>query len=97
MLIKQFTQPVFETLVSVLYSNIVELKCKKDSLGFDFYVSQDGINFTPICTDGFKNPYSYGIRNIFISDDNDMYLGTGNPFQGCEVYKLDKKCTFLLD
>lgn len=97
MLIKQFTQPVFETLVSVLYSNIVELKCKKDSLGFDFYVSQDGINFTPICTDGLKNPYSYGIRNIFISDDNDMYLGTGNPFQGCEVYKLYKKCTFLID
>lgn len=95
-LIKLFTQPVFEAFVSTLYSNVLSLKNKEDTLGFDFYVSEDGINFSPICIDGFENPYSYGIRNIFIDDDNNMYLGTANPFQGCEVYKLNKKSVFLI-
>lgn len=96
MLIKQFTLPVFESLVSSLYSNIVSLKSEQHPSGFDFYVSEDGVSFSPISLDGFKNPYSYGIRNIFISDDNDMYIGTANPFQGCEVYKLNKSYVFQL-
>ena len=96
MLIKQLTLPVFNSLVSCLYSNISSLKIEQHPLGFDFYVSEDGVNFSPISLNGFNDPYSYGIRNIFISDDNDMYIGTANPFLGCEVYKLNKKHVFLL-
>ncbi|MDO5516386.1 MAG: hypothetical protein Q4F66_02455 [Clostridium sp.] len=95
-LIKLFTQPVFESLVSTLYSRVLSLKNNEHTSGFDFYVSKDGINFSPICIDGFNNPYSYGIRNIFISDDNNMYIGTANPFQGCEVYELIQDSVFSL-
>lgn len=57
-------------------------------IGFDFYITEDGINYKIIDTSGFNDPQNYGIRNIFISDDNTMYIGTANPFSGCQVYKL---------
>ena len=57
-------------------------------IGFDFYITEDGINYKLIDTSGFNDPQNYGIRNIFISDDNTMYIGTANPFSGCQVYKL---------
>lgn len=62
----------------------------QSQIGFDFYVTEDGTNYKLIDTTGFNNPQNCGIRNIFINDDNDMYIGTANPFSGCEVYKLKR-------
>lgn len=60
----------------------------KDFLGCDLWVSSDGITFNPISLNGFGNVYNYGVRNMLVTRENVLYIGTANPFQGCEVYKV---------
>ena len=78
-----------EIMILFMKLQILVLSTIKKQLGFDFYVTDDGINFKLIDATGFNNHQQYGICNIFISDDNTMYLGTANPFSGCDVYKLN--------
>lgn len=47
--------------------------------GFDLYRSHDGENWLPVSTDGFDNPYNYGIRS-FADTPYGLFLGTANPF-----------------
>ena len=78
-----------EIMLLFMKLQLLVLSKIKSQIGFDFYVTDDGINFKLIDTTGFGSPQQYGIRNIFIDDDNTMYLGTANPFSGCDVYKLN--------
>ena len=55
--------------------------------GFNFYVSDDGVNFTEITDDGFNDKFNYGIRT-FVSSDDGLYIGTANPFYGAQLWKL---------
>lgn len=55
--------------------------------GFDLYKSTDGINWSVISTNGFENPENYGARLLFESTNGHLYLGTANPFEGCEVWE----------
>jgi hypothetical protein len=57
-----------------------------ESFGFDLWRSTDGLIWTPVSLDGLGNPYNYGARNLYVTDENRLYLGTANPFQGCEVW-----------
>ncbi len=57
-----------------------------ENTGFDFYYSNDGINFKPISKNGFDNPNNYGLRNLLVSSDDQLYIGTANPYEGCEVW-----------
>jgi hypothetical protein len=57
------------------------------AMGFDLYVSDDGVNWFTVSVNGFDNPYNYGLRNILGSTDGNLYFGTANPFQGCEVWE----------
>lgn len=71
-----------------IYKNIVELLNEsKYPFGFDLYESTDGIHFTPVLLNGFCNKYNYGGRLLYVNSSNDLYIGTANPFQGCEVWK----------
>lgn len=79
---------LLEIIISFIKLQILILSKIKKQFGFDFYVTDDGINYKRIDTTGFNNSDNYGIRNIFISDDNKMYIGTANPFSGCQVYQL---------
>ncbi len=56
-------------------------------MGFDLYVSNNGIYWEPVTLDGLDNPCNYGLRNLFPSRDGRLYIGTANPFQGCEVWR----------
>lgn len=78
-----------DIMILFMRLQVLVLSKIKSQIGFDFYVTDDGINFKRIDTTGFGDPQQYGIRNIFISDDNTMYLGTANPFSGCDVYRLN--------
>ena len=40
---------------------------------------------------GFANKYNYGGRTLFVDSSNTLYIGTANPFQGCEVWKVKSK------
>lgn len=56
------------------------------TMGFDFYVSSNGETWSPISLTGLGNPHNYGLRTFLASEDGNLYLGTANPFDGCEVW-----------
>lgn len=55
--------------------------------GFDLYVSEDGVNFKTITTNGFGDPYNHGLR-VFAPMDSGLMIGTANPFYACQVWML---------
>ncbi len=59
----------------------------KNFYGFDLWKTKNGEDWSPVTLNGLGNNYNYGVRKLFVSQDKDLYLGTANPFQGCEVYK----------
>ena len=59
--------------------------------GFDLYRSKDGVSWTPITLNGFGNPHNYGARNLLPSTDGHLYVGTANPFDGCEVWLIENR------
>ncbi|HNS32828.1 MAG TPA: hypothetical protein PKN36_07640 [bacterium] len=56
--------------------------------GFDMYVTSDGLNWSPVTRDGFGDEYNYGGRTIK-STGAGLFVGTANPFWGCQVWRLD--------
>ncbi len=71
-----------------IYKAVVEiLRAIRYPIGFDLYVSRDGAHFSSVFLNGLYNPNNYGGRMLFVDSCNDLYLGTANPFQGCEVFK----------
>ena len=55
--------------------------------GFDLLVSDDGINFKTITTNGFGDPYNHGCR-VFAITNSGLSIGTANPFYGTQVWNL---------
>lgn len=60
---------------------------KQADFGFDLYVTEDGINFQTITTDGFGDKYNHGCRAFGVTNDG-LCVGTANPFYGAQVWKL---------
>jgi len=57
--------------------------------GFDLYYTSDGINFDPVTKNGFGDKYNYGGRTVRTTPADDaMFIGTANPFYGCQVWKV---------
>lgn len=56
--------------------------------GFDLYSTKDGANWRLETEDGFEDRWNYGARS-FATDPatGDLYLGTANPFYGCQVWR----------
>lgn len=76
--------------VTESYSKIIFLLKKyKYPKGFDIYTSKDGRTFHPSILNGLDNEYNYGGRTLLVSSENKMYIGTANPYCGCEVWKAD--------
>ena len=72
----------------------------KDPAGFDLFVTSDGTAIDPVTRDGgfgemfgktaggdSGDRHNYGARTFLAS--NGLFLGTANPFFGCQVWKLD--------
>ncbi len=47
--------------------------------GFDLWRSQDGVRWEPVTTNGFGNPYNYGVRTM-VRTPWGLFVGTANPF-----------------
>ena len=62
------------------------LKAQKNTYGFDLWKSKDGVHWNAININGFGNPHNNGIRTLFVSSEGNLYLGTSNLFEGCEVW-----------
>lgn len=57
--------------------------------GFDLMVSEDGINFDVLTRDGFGSEANHGLRVLeSVDDGQSLYLGTANPYNGGQVWKL---------
>jgi hypothetical protein len=79
----------FKTFIIDLIKLLAEsnFDIRKIVKGFDMYISSDGIRWRKITLNGLDNPHNYGLRNIFVSENGHLYLGTANPFDGCEVWE----------
>ncbi|MCD6485965.1 MAG: hypothetical protein J7K35_01365 [Syntrophobacterales bacterium] len=55
--------------------------------GGDLYVTEDGINFSPVTLDGFGDEYNYGLRTLVGTPDV-LFAGTANPFYGFQVWEV---------
>lgn len=82
------TRILLEQLAPDLVPQLAQLT---DPSGFDLYSSYDGTIWFPESLDGFKDPFNYGGRT-FATDPRtgDLYLGTANPFYGCQVWRKRK-------
>lgn len=86
-LYQRISQPITDLLIEI-YSTVLDiLRAVRYPYGFDMYVSEDGVHFKTMFLNGLNNPHNYGGRILYIDSCNDLYLGTANPFQGCEVWK----------
>jgi hypothetical protein len=61
----------------------------KSEEGYDFFVSNDGVNFDVISRDGMGDPYNYGTR-VFAITNSGLCIGTANPFYGAQVWLLNE-------
>lgn len=77
-------QFIYYFAISDLTSNAIE--------GFDFFVSEDGVNFVTISRDGLGDPHNHGVRTL-TSTKEGLFIGTANPFFGAQVYLLRKDGT----
>ncbi|MCL2785104.1 MAG: FIVAR domain-containing protein, partial [Propionibacteriaceae bacterium] len=59
-----------------------------DPAGFDLFVSEDGVNFEPVTVNGLGDRSNYGGR-IMVSSEHGLNLGTANPFNGAQVWRVD--------
>lgn len=89
--------PLITRILIEIYESVVRiLRAVRYPIGFDLYVSEDGVHFRSAFLNGLCNPNNYGGRILYVDSRNDLYLGTANPFQGCEVWKVydDEKFDF---
>lgn len=56
--------------------------------GFELYATKDGIHYDTITLSGFGDEFNYGLRTLLVADD-DLYIGTANPFYGAQLWKLN--------
>lgn len=74
-------------IIIAAYQAVIRILDKiKYPYGFDLYESEDGVHFKPVFKNGLWNPFNYGGRMLFVDSMNKLYLGTANPFEGCEVW-----------
>lgn len=79
---------VITDILIEIYKSVVEiLRAIRYPIGFDLYISDDGVHFESVFLNGLNNPHNYGGRILFVDEFNELYIGTANPFQGCEVFK----------
>jgi hypothetical protein len=74
------------------FYNIPPIEIPWNPLGFDLYSTTDGKNWRTESTDGFRDPWNYGARTLVTDPKTgDLYLGTANPFYGCQLWEKPKK------
>ena len=62
-------------------------KLSNSTWGFDLLKTSDGENFEVVTDSGFNDPYNYGGRSLCVTD-NGIYVGTANPFFGCQIWRI---------
>jgi len=71
-----------------LLSHVVAYNERTDPGGFDIFVSEDGVNFSPVTVNGLGNSENYGGR-VLLPTQYGLFVCTANPFGGGQVWRLD--------
>ena len=75
------------TMASSLY-----LADNTNPVGFDLFVSDDGVTWEPVTVSGFGDAQNYGGR-VILSTDYGLFLTTANPFSGFDIFKIEEFTT----
>jgi len=67
---------------------ILDYNDKTNPAGFDLFVSEDGVNFSPVTVDGFGNGQNYGGR-VLLPTKYGLFCSIANPFGGGQVWRVD--------
>lgn len=86
-LVKRIGRDKYQRLIEIYDEIINLLEQYQYPKGFDLYTSTDGIHFRPEVLSGLNDPYCYGGRTLLVSQEDELYVGTANPYEGCDVYK----------
>lgn len=63
--------------------------------GFDMYSTDNAKQFYCESLNGFDNKNNYGIRTMISASDGNLYIGTANVYEGCEVWQYkEDDCEF---
>lgn len=76
-----------ETIHNFVYYFGVNYYAQSCEPGFDLLVSKDGVNFDAITRNGFGDEKNHGLRTI-TSTDQGVFMGTANPFQGTQLWRM---------
>lgn len=87
--------PLIPSIKSGGNSLNILLKAFEKNFGFDLWKSHDGIHWFPVSLDGLGNKYNYGARTLFSASNEKLYLGTANPYEGCEVWVKSSRLPFI--
>jgi hypothetical protein len=79
------------TLIPIIRIIIEFILRSITTMGGDLWSSPDGDCWTPISLNGLDNPRNYGIRKLLSASDGRLYVGTANPYEGCEVWRSDRE------
>ncbi|MBR4408190.1 MAG: hypothetical protein IKT11_00535, partial [Bacteroidales bacterium] len=60
---------------------------KNAEQGFDILVTPDGSSWEKVVGDGLNDPYNYGART-FTRFNDELYVGTANPYFGAQLWKV---------
>lgn len=77
----------FKVVLNTLLNSLSTLPY---SFGFDLFSLRSFKKINKISLNGLCNKYNYGCRTLLVSSENELFIGTANPFQGCEVFKHKK-------
>lgn len=69
-----------------LFKPVPDLYDVMTGKGAELYVSEDGVHWSTVFTDGLGNPDHYGIRTM-TSANGHLYLGFANVIDGLEVWE----------
>lgn len=85
--VRKVTKTLFKNMSVKSIASILKMMnyLRKAERGFDLYVTEDGINFETVTTDGFGDPYNHGLR-VFATTDQGLCIGTANPFYGTQIW-----------
>ena len=86
-LVEKVGETIFNLLIKVYDKVLALLKKVEYPRGFDIYMSNDGVNFNAVSLDGLGNGNNYGGRMVLEDSEGNLYVGTANPYDGCEVFK----------
>lgn len=76
-------------LVQIAKKVVVTAQYMKNAdRGCDIYVSENGIAFETVTTDGFGDPFNHGLR-VYAEAEDGLAFGTANPFYGTQWWYIE--------